>query len=123
MPKTANIQVRQLCGAPLTLALAPSSTVAQLKAAVAAKASVAIDSQRVRSQPSLFSKKSFSTRFDAGAILRALRRALDPPDMTCHSVQIVFSGRELDNQRPLSFYGVAQGGDFTMHLVLRTKGM
>jgi hypothetical protein len=36
---------------------------------------------------------------------------------------MVFAGRELDNQRPLSFYGIVAGNEYAMVMVLRTKGM
>jgi hypothetical protein len=49
----------------------------------------------------------------AGAPLTPLARNL----------QMVFAGRELDNQRPLSFYGVMAGNEYPMVMVLRTKGM
>ena len=40
-----------------------------------------------------------------------------------HSAQVVFAGRELDNARALSSYGLAAGGEYPMTLVLKTKGM
>ena len=54
MPTTTGdtvVIVRQLTGAPLSLTLSPSSTVAQLKKMVERKNSVAADSQRVRACP------------------------------------------------------------------------
>merc|ERR1712216_161861 len=85
MPTTTGdtvVIVRQLTGAPLSLTLSPSSTVAQLKKMVERKNSVAADSQR-----------------------------------------IVFSGRELENARALSYYGMAAGAEHQATLVLKTKGM
>ena len=38
-------------------------------------------------------------------------------------LQLVYTGRELDNQRTLSFYQLVAGGEYPMTLVLRTKGM
>jgi len=39
------------------------------------------------------------------------------------SQRLVYTGRELDNQRTLSFYQLVAGGEYPMTLVLRTKGM
>ena len=46
----ATLVVRQLTGAPLSVMMLPTSTVAQLKKLVESKTSVAVDSQRVRSR-------------------------------------------------------------------------
>ena len=48
-----------------------------------------------------------------------------PPDAPFHlrAAQIVFSGRELENARALSYYGMAAGAEHQATLVLKTKGM
>ncbi len=111
----ATVVLRQMTGAPVSLALPPASTVDQLKKLVEAKTAVAADSQRVSAkivQPRLMCFEYFGARSCSHLTCAC----------TC-PVQIVFSGRELDNQRPLSFYAVQCGVEYTMHLVLKTKGM
>lgn len=76
MAASATLLIRQLAGAPLSLRLQPTSTVAQLKAAVAAKASVAVDSQRVRASPHFF---VISSRLRVPAV----RAASDAPRAPC----------------------------------------
>jgi hypothetical protein len=46
-----------------------------------------------------------------------------PLTLRARPLQMVFAGRELDNQRPLSFYGIVAGNEYAMVMVLRTKGM